>query len=119
MNSEVYYNRHKKAFSVRKKGKVFLHTDNVVLWQPKFVVQPAGRERVRREKKKNVHAFLRGKHVGCLLDFTEGFSRAYYNPYICEFFEDLESGQELKEAEYAWMTIADGLPQVWYKQKEK
>ena len=64
---EVYRNLHKKCFSVRHKGKVvgYLYDDEqLALTNVKFVVQPAGRAKVLRENKKNVHAFVRGEYVG-------------------------------------------------------
>ena len=60
MRVEVYWNLHKKCYSVRHKGKVIDHVPYVVLRDVKWVVQPAGRRRVLRERKKNVHAFARG-----------------------------------------------------------
>jgi len=50
---QVYYNLHKKCLSVRYKGIVIAHTRQIVLTDAKFHVQPAGREKVLREKKKN------------------------------------------------------------------
>ena len=60
MKIEVYWNLHKEMFSVRHKGKVIAHVACINVKDAKFVVQKAGRERVLREKKKNVHAFIRG-----------------------------------------------------------
>jgi hypothetical protein len=60
MRVEVYYNLHKKCFSIRHKGIVISHANTVKLADVTFVVRKAGRERVLREKKKNVHAFVRG-----------------------------------------------------------
>ena len=62
MRVEVYFNLHKKTFSVRscRTGRVIHHTDKVHIANPEFVVRKAGRERVLREGKKNVHAFVRG-----------------------------------------------------------
>lgn len=60
MRVEVYWNLHKKCYSVRHKGRVIDHVPYVVLRDVKWVVQPAGRRRVLRERKKNVHAFARG-----------------------------------------------------------
>ena len=62
---EVYWNLHKRLFSVRalegeNKGRVIDHAYGVRLSDATFVSQPAGRERVRREGVKNVHAFVRG-----------------------------------------------------------
>ena len=71
---EVYRNLHKNCFSVRHKGKVvgYLYDDEqLALTNVKFVVQPAGRAKVLRENKKNVHAFVRGEYVG-FIGFRSG-----------------------------------------------
>lgn len=58
---EVYWNLHKKCWSVRRAGgRVLYHASAVTLDDVTWVVQPAGRARVLREGKKNVHAFARG-----------------------------------------------------------
>ena len=61
----VYYNLHKHTFSVTYKGKVVLYADYVKLRNVEFRVREGGRERVRREMKKNVHAFV----IGDLIDY--------------------------------------------------
>lgn len=63
----VYYNLHKKTFSVSYKSKVILHADYVKLQDVEFRVREGGKEKVRSEKKKNVHAFVIGK----LVDYCE------------------------------------------------
>ena len=60
---EVYYNLHNKTFSVRHAGRVWFHTNVLTLHNCKFAVQPAGRAKVLKEKRKNVHAFIRGFFV--------------------------------------------------------
>ena len=62
MRVEVYFNLHKHVFSVRsaRSGRVILHTDRVHIRNPEFVVRQGGRQRVLKERKKNVHAFVRG-----------------------------------------------------------
>ena len=60
---EVYRNLHNNTFSIRRDGKVVKHLENwmtLYLQDVKFAVQPAGREKVRREGKNNVHAYVRG-----------------------------------------------------------
>lgn len=60
---EVYRNLHKNCFSVRRNGRVVKHLhddENLVLKNVRFVVQPAGRKKVLDQKRKNVHAFVRG-----------------------------------------------------------
>ena len=56
----VYYNLHKKTFSVSYDNKVILHADYVKLGDVEFRVRTGGRNKVRTEKQKNVHAFVIG-----------------------------------------------------------
>ena len=58
---QVYYNLHKKCLSIRHKGKVIEHAQEVTLTDARFHVQQAGRERVLKQKRKNVHAYVSGK----------------------------------------------------------
>ena len=85
---EVYRNLHKDCFSVRalngnQKGKVIDRVKSITLKEVTFVVQPAGRKRVLKEKRKNVHAFIRG------IPTDEPLSESYevkYDPYLNENF---------------------------------
>ena len=63
---EVYRNLHNGKLSVRdrKTKRVVAHVDNITLAGVCFRVSQAGRERVLREGRKNVHAFVSGKVVG-------------------------------------------------------
>lgn len=63
----VYYNLHKHTFSVTYKSKVILHADYVKLKDVEFRVRERGKEKVRQEKSKNVHAFV----IGTLSDYCE------------------------------------------------
>ena len=65
MRVEVYWNLRKNCYSVRdcSTGRVVEHTNSLWIRRPEFVVRRAGREKVLRDKQKNVHAFVRG----CLL----------------------------------------------------
>jgi len=91
---EVYRNLHKKCWSVRQGGKVKVHTSYICLQDVKFVVQPAGREKVLREQKKNVHAFVKGYLIShkTINDGWRGLSIAWtmdvvtYNPYKHPYF---------------------------------
>jgi len=60
----VYYNLHKHTFSVRYNNKIILHADYVKLGDVEFRVRKGGKERVRSEKQKNVHAFVIGNLMG-------------------------------------------------------
>jgi len=64
------------------KGRVIDHAPRVDLLNAKFVVRPAGRARVIREKRKNVHAFVEGDMVHySLLDNYSRVGKIEYNPY--------------------------------------
>ena len=63
----VYYNLHKHTFSITYKSKVIMHADYVKLDDVEFRVRKGGNERVKREKQKNVHAFV----IGTLMDYCE------------------------------------------------
>lgn len=63
----VYYNLHKHTFSVTYDSKVIMYADYVKLVDVEFRVRKGGKEKVRSEKSKNVHAFV----IGTLLDYCE------------------------------------------------
>jgi len=53
----VYWNLHKKCYSVRFRGRVIHRLDRLIGVNVTFRVSEAGRKRVLREQVKNVHAF--------------------------------------------------------------
>ena len=61
----VYYNLHRHCWSVKalegdKKNRVIAHANYIELTESNPKVSKAGQARVRREKRKNVHAGLVG-----------------------------------------------------------
>ena len=56
----VYKNLHRNCYSVKQDGLVKMHTDVIYLWDASFRVGAKGRERVLKEKRKNVHAGVSG-----------------------------------------------------------
>ena len=89
---EVYRNLHKKCWSVRQDGLVKFHSQQVCLQNCKFAVQPAGRAKVLREKRKNVHAFIRGYlwdgKISEDIANSNIWDNVSYNPYKSNTFED-------------------------------
>lgn len=79
MKVDVYWNLHKKMWSVRHKGLVISHSKTVFVSNVKFVVQPAGNAKVRKTRRKNVHAFIRGELESELM--VENMKKVRYNPY--------------------------------------
>ena len=111
--SEVYFNLHKKVFSVRalegeNKGKVIAHMNIVLVELPKFVVQEGGRQRVIREKRKNVHAFVRGqvllRYSRAGLPDLDEMIEVTYNPYKYDSFVTKNSNIPVKRASLALLT---------------
>lgn len=96
----VYYNLRKRVWSVKalegeKKGLVVAHLPVVYLTDCRFKVSEKLRQRVIREKQKNVHAGV----VGRLTHGPVGAQgkRVRYNPYLRgEFF--LDSGEAIQQA---------------------
>ena len=113
MRVEVYWNLHKHLFSVRalegpNKGRVISHSHGISLTDVKFAVQPAGRERVRREGKKNVHAFVRGRIANSgFEDCRENFSdeKITYNPYIYDTFVNAKTKEPIFKTDCVEMDV--------------
>lgn len=97
--SKVYYNLHKHTFSVQQKGLVVLHLDMVVMNDAEFRVNETGRQRVLKEKRKNVHAFVNGSLSFSTEDVDSSYREAAYNPYLYDSFVDKETGQRINKAD--------------------
>ncbi len=110
MKVEVYFNLHKRLWSVRQcsTGRVVLHTDKVHIRDPKFVVRKSGRERVLREGKKNVHAFVRGELSTHFYDFDPvyvDYTLVSYNPYKHDTFVDVFDVSPVRTAKRAVLSL--------------
>jgi len=81
---QIYRNLNTGTLSMRAKTskgwRVVGHPKSVEIGSAVFVVRKAGRERVIREQRKNVHAWIEGELLG---EDPEGQLeyRAKYNPY--------------------------------------
>lgn len=87
MKVRVYFNLHRKLFSVMDCAtrRVIGHRRTVNLSGARFVVSEPGRQRVIREKRKNVHAFVEGTLVEAVPP-TRTWRRVSYNPYFAGHF---------------------------------
>lgn len=85
---KVYFNLHKKCYSIKdiKTGLVVAHSNEVTLVNCEFRVSESGRQRVLREQRKNVHAYVIGEYVWDIACPQE--KKAFYNPYKYESFVD-------------------------------
>ena len=96
----VYRNLNKDCYSVKslKTGLVIAHVQCIVLEDATFRVSQAGRNRVLKEKRKNVHAGVVGtwKLKGCKKPLK---SQVAYNPYKFETFVNKRSKRPVYQAE--------------------
>jgi hypothetical protein len=93
MKVYVYRNLHKDCWSVKalegnNKGRVVYHAQTVTLSNCTFKVSKAGRERVLRERRKNVHAGVVGQlgRINVPLSYMPQMTAVTYNPYKYESF---------------------------------
>ena len=92
----AYRNLHRQCWSVKAlegplKGRVIYHANDLTLGWCDFKVSQAGRQRVLREQKKNVHAGVQGYLTNCGEIATDGIDLdvpVTYNPYKYDSFVD-------------------------------
>lgn len=98
-NVEVYRNLHKECFSIKQDGIVKAHARHIYLQDVAFKVNEAGRQRVLREKRKNVHAVLVGKlaKISDQMEIVSEFD-VTYNPYKYNSFVEVETEMPVKKA---------------------
>lgn len=103
MKVHVYRNLHKRCWSIRQQGIVIGHARSVILRDVTSHVQPAGREKVLLEGRKNVHAYLKGE-----LLFQSDHSairhvrdrKITYNPYAMDTFRFARGGKDFVSARF-------------------
>tara|TARA_S200000501_G_C20734102_1_gene704215 strand:+ start:384 stop:782 length:399 start_codon:yes stop_codon:yes gene_type:complete len=94
----VYKNLHKGCWSIKQDGIVKAHAGNVTLYNVTMKVNRKGRERVLREKRKNVHAGMQGLLKDAELELVwsdlpeDQFDEITYNPYKYSSFVHVKDG---------------------------
>jgi hypothetical protein len=93
MRVKCYWNLHKNTYSVmamegENKGRVIRYDNLINLENASFKVSEAGRQRVLRDRVKNVHAFVIGDMVDSPWKESTCDRGVTYNPYMRgEFYE--------------------------------
>jgi hypothetical protein len=107
MKVKVYRNLHKKCLSVlhrtEKGWRLWKHVPRIELFDVVFKVSQAGRERVLKQKRKNVHAFVEGEYRGISDVVSSDLRFIKYNPYIAGHFFDQETKEPVKESSWAFV----------------
>ncbi len=102
----VYFNLHKHVWSVMVRGLVQRHSTLVFIKDADFVVRAAGHRKVLEQKRKNVHAFVRGTDVSD--QWSESGLKNFeklgkgvqlsYNPYKGAHFYRKDTGEVVDSA---------------------
>lgn len=113
----VYFNLHRKCFSIKalegvNKGRVVAHRDDVLLFDATFKVSEAGRQRVLRERKKNVHAGVVGQWFNIndtttIEMITVNGTPITYNPYKYDSFVHLYGEHPIKTGRLVALTVTE------------
>lgn len=92
----VYWNFNKKLWSIRsiETGRVISYRHNLCLRDCEFKVSKAGRKRVLKEKRKNVHAGV----IGVVTNKRKATIPVGYNPYKYETFINKRTLAPVKRA---------------------
>ena len=111
----VYKNLHRNCYSVRQDGLIKKHTDSICLYDAQFRVGKKGRERVLKEKRKNVHAGVSG-YIDRDWDLQRfpptNLRGVIYNPYEWETFIYGSNGKPIFWASSARLSHVDGKARI-------
>lgn len=115
MRVAVYFNLHRRLFSVKAlegpdKGRVIAHRDFVTLTDVTFRVREGGRQRVIREGRKNVHAFVIGT-LGYSAEAWQAPAAVRYNPYRSGTFVDVLD-EPVRSARVATLCLEHSRPSI-------
>ena len=92
MKVKVYWNLTRNCWSVQYKGRILGYSETLLMENVTFKVSEKSRQRVIREKRKNVHAFA----VGVIREWNnpkpqELTKPISYNPYRFGHFYDKDT----------------------------
>lgn len=105
---KVYRNLHNGKWSIADKatGLVLGHADSVILLNAEFIVKEAGRQRVLREKQKNVHAVVEGNFLTADSKHARHHGVGVtYNPYKYATFVDKDTEEPIFQAAMVTFTF--------------
>ena len=101
---QVYRNLHKSSkmgcpmYSIRNdKGKVERHSCTIMLTDCVMRVSNKGKQRVRDEKRKNVHAYIQGRRALAvdLATFYDNAVEITYDPYLYDTFVQKDTNEPI------------------------
>lgn len=114
----VYFNLHKETFSVKNLSTrlVVAHLDHVNLKEAFFKVSQRGRQKVLKEKRKNVHAGIIGIFTfENLISDDEKSEKATYNPYKYDSFVNNDTFEKISNAKSVYLKNNLLKPSIHFK----
>ena len=98
----VYKNLHNGMWSIKQKGLVIGYAKEIALENVSYIVSQAGRVRVLKEQRKNVHAYVEG----CVSPYPDNSVciEVSYNPYKYGYFYKKHNLKEISSSKYAILT---------------
>lgn len=109
---KVYWNLHKRCFSVQTQDRLRAHVDDLTLSDVTFRVNQAGRQRVLVARRKNVHAKVHGLFSRQSVS-TRQAVHLRYDPYVSGFFhcED-DPEKSVIAADYCRLHVVAGFVRI-------
>ena len=123
---KVYFDLYDKTWTVRQdentcqempSGKKVGQWNYIQVKNPQYVVHQEGKERVRREKQKNIHAYICGYVIEELPSMPSRQEFISYDPYKDDSFVIHNTNNSIHSSPYAMMQITNRKPIVkalWY-----
>jgi hypothetical protein len=102
----IYRNLHRNCYSVKdwKTKRVIAHVHSIFIVDAEFKVSQAGRKRVLKEKRKNVHAGVLGFWDEAVKPNKRKMkTEVYYNPYKYEGFVIKSNEQMISKAKAVFL----------------
>ena len=99
---QVYFNLHKLIWSIRHRGKVIQHTESVLMRNCVFHVSESGRQKVLADRRRRVHAWVKGELVDTDLPNPGLSTQVSYNPYKGPHFYNYETKGPVFEADLVY-----------------
>lgn len=101
----VFKNPKRDCYNIMQNGRVKANAKQIWLKDAEFLVRESGRQRMLRERRKNIHAYIVGELLAYvqpedeqMIERLEG-RNATYNPFQYSSFVDCETEAPLKTAQ--------------------
>lgn len=95
----IYRNLNNGLFSVKnKRGLVVAHVDNVITYNNTFTVKEKARQKVLKERVRNVHAWVNFDKIETIVEEidTEQLDELYYSPYKLDCFINKRTREKME-----------------------